>query len=194
MGFANYYFNRLKQEDLLYELQKLGKFGSDDARWTMQGTVSDETPFRLVVTSVAGLLESPAKEVSLFDLERAETYSAGWNQEGLILAFHQCQQLLTQGQDPFAEFYYVGSEPLDGNGPRVDVLATMQSGWQTRLVFRSGTKSSGRLGHLAKRACSRMRRENHELGQTGKLFSTSRICGEISWKSRPQISGLQPGD
>ncbi len=135
-GFANYHFNRVKQEELLGLLKKLGDFGSPDSKWTFEGTVASQPPFRLVITEVAGLLSVPSEQrTALLDLGQPETHMAGWNNEGLLLAFHQWQRLMTEGPEAFAEIFYVGSEPLDGNGPRVDVLSTMQSGRVSRWYF-----------------------------------------------------------
>lgn len=136
LGFANYHFNRLKQEELFAQLKELGDFGGAGAKWTIQGTVASQPPFRLVLSEVACLLEVPSEQrLMLLDLERPETHMAGWNSDGLLMAFQQWQQLLTAGAEAFTEVYYVGSEPLDGAGPRVDVLATMQSGRECRWYF-----------------------------------------------------------
>jgi len=139
LGFANYAFNVKKQEELLAGLKQLGDFGNEPAKWTFSGEINGQAPYRLVVTSVAGMLQVPSEQrVFLLDLGRPETHMAGWNSDGLLMAFYELQQLLTRGAEPFAEFYYVGSEPLDGDGPRVDVLATMEEGRECRWYFNQG--------------------------------------------------------
>ncbi|WP_013630978.1 S1C family serine protease [Rubinisphaera brasiliensis] len=139
LGFANYAFNVKKQEQLLEGLKRLGQFSEEPRKWTFEGVINDQAPYRLVITKVAGMLQVPSEQrVFLLDLGRPETHLAGWNNEGMLMAFYEFQQLLTHGADSFAEFYYVGSEPLDGNGPRVDVLATMEAGRECRWYFNQG--------------------------------------------------------
>ncbi len=135
-GFANYYFNEQHQKRLLSYLQAMGEFGKRNTKWTFTGTHQDGSPFRMVITEFASLLELPAsKQVHLLDIERPETFMAGLNGEGMLISFLQLQRLLTQKKEGFTEFYYVGSEPLDGVGSRVDILATMESGREARWYF-----------------------------------------------------------
>lgn len=54
----------------------------------------------------------------------------------------QLKQLLVAPQDYFTEFYYVGSEPLDGYGERVDVLITTRGLVTSRWYF---SKADGHL-------------------------------------------------
>src|SRR6185369_2175921 len=54
---------------------------------------------------------------------------------GLLLALHQFRLLLQRGHQGFSEFYYQGSEPLDGNGPSVDVLFSERFGARTQWYF-----------------------------------------------------------
>ena len=135
-GFANYYFNELHQKKLLDHLQAMGTFEKQNVKWTLTGTHQDGSPFRMVITEFASLLELPAsKQVHLLDIERPETFMAGLNGEGMLISFFQLQRLLTQKKEGFTEFHYVGSEPLDGVGSRVDILATMESGREARWYF-----------------------------------------------------------
>ena len=45
------------------------------------------------------------------------------------------RRMLISPQSRFAEFYYVGAEPLDGTGPQVDVLVAIQSTAISRWYF-----------------------------------------------------------
>ncbi len=140
-GFANYYFNEQHQKRLLEQLNAMGDFKNQDAKWTFIGTQPDGSAFRMVITEFASLLELPTlKQVHLLDIERPETFMAGVNGEGMLIGFYQLHRLLTQKEQGFTEFYYVGSEPLDGIGTRVDILATMESGREARWYFDKKTK------------------------------------------------------
>ncbi len=140
-GFANYYFNEQHQKRLLAQLNTMGDFQNKNAKWTFTGTQPDGSPFRMVITQFASLLDLPAsKQVHLLDIERPETFMAGLNGEGMLISFYQLHRLLTQKEEGFTEFYYVGSEPLDGTGPQVDILATMESGREARWYFDKQSK------------------------------------------------------
>ncbi len=135
-GFANYYFNEQHQKRLLAQLKKMGDFKQQNAKWTFTGTRPDGSPFRMVITQFASLLELPTlNQVHLLDIERPETFMSGLNEEGMLISFYQLHRLLTQKEEGFIEFYYVGSEPFDGIGPKVDILATMESGREVRWYF-----------------------------------------------------------
>ena len=54
---------------------------------------------------------------------------------GLLAALEQLKQMLIDPSDFFTELYYVGSEPIDGNGERVDVLQTTKGLLTSRWYF-----------------------------------------------------------
>jgi hypothetical protein len=54
---------------------------------------------------------------------------------------HQFKQLLVDPDAYFSEFYYLGSEPLDGLGPTVDVLVTLRGGAVSRWFFDQQTNA-----------------------------------------------------
>jgi hypothetical protein len=58
---------------------------------------------------------------------------------GLLLALHHLRRLLVMGPQGFSEFYYLGSEPLDGTGETVDVLFCERYGARTHWYFSRGT-------------------------------------------------------
>lgn len=55
---------------------------------------------------------------------------------GMLVAFQQFKLLLTKGREGFSDFYYFGSEPLDGREEMVDVLISRKDGIETRWYFR----------------------------------------------------------
>jgi len=54
---------------------------------------------------------------------------------GLLAALHHFRLLLSGQSDRFTDFYYLGSEPLDGKNEMVDVLVASQTGAISRWYF-----------------------------------------------------------
>jgi len=136
IGFANYYFNRTRQEELLATLKSLGDFGQSSQKWTLTGNVKDGGAYRLVLADFASLFEVPAEgQVFLLDSGRPETFTAGPYSSGMLMSLRELQQLLISGPENFSEILYIGSEPLDGVGAKVDVLSTLHEDRQIRWYF-----------------------------------------------------------
>jgi hypothetical protein len=55
---------------------------------------------------------------------------------GLLPALLQFTQLLVEGEKAFTEFFYYGSQPLDGRAEIVDVLITKKANVECRWYFR----------------------------------------------------------
>ena len=53
---------------------------------------------------------------------------------------HYLRQLLTRQAEGFSDLYYVGSEPLDGTGARVDVLEGLRGEATCRWYFDQKSK------------------------------------------------------
>ncbi|MBL4885296.1 MAG: trypsin-like peptidase domain-containing protein [Planctomycetaceae bacterium] len=140
-GFANYYFNKQHQQRLIDQLKTMGNFSDQESKWTFTGTLPEDVPFRMVISEFASLLEIPTLDkIHLLDIERPDTFQAGLHSEGMLMGFYQLHRLLTQGAEGFTEFYYIGSEKIDGTGPKVDILMTMESGRDVRWYFDKKTK------------------------------------------------------
>ena len=60
---------------------------------------------------------------------------------GLLAALQQLKLFLTLGPEAFAEFFYLGSHPLDGRGVLVDVLLTRQGGVETLWYFQKSDRN-----------------------------------------------------
>ncbi|MEQ9071344.1 MAG: serine protease, partial [Gimesia chilikensis] len=54
---------------------------------------------------------------------------------GLLAALHHFRLLLSGQSDRFTDFYYLGSEPLDGKNEMVDVMVATQTGTISRWYF-----------------------------------------------------------
>ncbi|MSR56139.1 MAG: PDZ domain-containing protein [Planctomycetaceae bacterium] len=123
-GFANYFFNEIERDRVLKGLAALGDYSKETGVWKIGGTIAaDESPFEFKLgEKLAGLTLDDGKKFFVQELGVGEFKDEPPETGGLMLAMHQFRQLLIYGHQGFSEFYYQGSEPLDGNGPMVDVL------------------------------------------------------------------------
>jgi S1-C subfamily serine protease len=123
-GFSNYHFNQIERDRTLKGVLALGDYSKDTGTWKLSGTLAaDETPFEFTLADkVAGLVLAGGKKAFVQELGVAEFEDEPPGTGGLLLAMHHLRLLLVQGPQGFSEFFYQGSEPLDGNGPLVDVL------------------------------------------------------------------------
>ncbi|MCA8989999.1 MAG: trypsin-like peptidase domain-containing protein, partial [Planctomycetaceae bacterium] len=111
LGYANYRFNRIKQEELLGRLREYGKYGSQEDKWSFQGTIAEGGVFRLVLAEFACLMELPTTgRVHLLDLGRPESLLEGPYEAGTLMALYEWFELFVHGADVVYEVYYVGSE------------------------------------------------------------------------------------
>jgi serine protease Do len=135
-GYANYYFNRLQQERVLAGLALFESWKGAAGRWKVAGKTSAGAEFTLTLSNKGiGLTLPDAPYLQPLGDETApidEPPGSG----GLLIALHQFRLLLTQGKEAFSDFYYLGSEPLDGRGELVDVLVSRKEGVETRWYFR----------------------------------------------------------
>lgn len=133
-GFANYYFNDLEQDRVLAGLRRLGDFTLADGAWIFTGVASSDQRAQFTLAEAAAGLElgnvaffQPLGDNDLLD----EPPGTG----GLLAALSQFRLLLLRGENAFTEFYYLGSEPLDGTQQQVDVLVTVLAGAESRWYF-----------------------------------------------------------
>jgi len=136
-GFANYYFNKVEQDRALTGLKALGNFAALTGTWKLGGTAGDGRPFEFTVAEKGvGLIIGADKDSFLQTLgpqAEAEDEPAGTG--GLLMAVHHFKLLLTVGPKAFSDFYYLGSEPLDGRGEMVDVVMAELTGVQSHWFF-----------------------------------------------------------
>jgi S1-C subfamily serine protease len=134
-GYANYYFNELEQQRVLAGLSLYQAWRSEPGRWKLTGTTTAGADFALTLSD-KGVGLTLADKPFLQPLgETAEAVDEPPGTGGLLIALHQFRLLLTHGKDAFSDFYYLGSEPLDGRGELVDVLVSRKDGVETRWYF-----------------------------------------------------------
>lgn len=144
-GFANYYFNQLERDRTLKGLAAFGDLSKQGGPWKASGTLEkDSVPFELTLNDkVAGLTYSGGQKVYAQELSSDATLEdEPQGTGGLLLALHHFRLMLTRGKDGFSEFYYLGSEPFDGAGERVNVLYAELAGARSNWYF---SRASGAL-------------------------------------------------
>jgi serine protease Do len=124
-GFANYYFNKLEQDRTLRAVKSLGDFSQVGGEWNLYGKTDAGKPFKLIVDDKkVGLVVGDNESYLQFLAQKYEDTPKRTG--GFLAAMHVLKLFLTQGRagTAFPEFYYLGTEPLDGDGAPVDVIVT----------------------------------------------------------------------
>jgi S1-C subfamily serine protease len=137
-GFANYYFNRIAQERLLEVFRGWGPYSESKGSWQLAGQVDRKTPLKMSLGDDAIVMKLGDRNFGQTLKEELKELPEGTG--GWLPAMHFLRQLLTRQADAFSDFYYVGSEPLDGTGPRVDVLEALRGEATCRWYFDQKSK------------------------------------------------------
>jgi serine protease Do len=137
-GFANYYFNRIAQERLLGTLRGWGAYSETKAAWQVVGQLDRKTPLQMKLADDAIVMKLGERNFGQTlneELKELPEGTGGW-----LTAMHYLRQLLTRQAEGFSDLYYVGSEPLDRTGPRVDVLEGLRGEATCRWYFDQKSK------------------------------------------------------
>jgi hypothetical protein len=135
-GYANYYFNKLEQERVLAGLGPYASWRAVTGRWKATGKTAAGDDFTLTLSDKGIGLTLPNAPYLQPLGDDATPIDEPPGTGGLLMALHQFRLLLTQGKEAFSDFYYLGSEPLDGRGELVDVLVSRKEGVESRWYFR----------------------------------------------------------
>jgi serine protease Do len=135
-GYANYHFNRLAQQRALAAFQEFSSLKPFSGRWKLSGTTADEQPFVFTLAEKGLGLKLGTDGIYYQPLDGTDPLDEPPGTGGLLTALAQFKQMVTQGPESFSVFFYVGSEPLDGRGPRCDVLLTQTGQVQTKWYIR----------------------------------------------------------
>ncbi len=134
-GFANYYFNQLEQKRTLSGMSRLGDFAAAKGTWVFLGTTEAGDAYQLTLAD-SGVGLSWKQQAYFQELSKsAEPLNEPKSSGGLLYAMHMWRSFLMQRERVFGEFYYLGSEPLDGSGPRVDVMISELGNVRCRWYF-----------------------------------------------------------
>ena len=120
-GFANYYFNQQEQKRVMREVTRLGDFTSAAGAWVLAGKTAAGDAYQLTLAE-AGVGLSWKQKAYFQELESAEPLDEPKGSGGFLYAMQMWKTFLANRTKGFGEFYYLGSEPLDGSGARVDVM------------------------------------------------------------------------
>lgn len=139
-GYTNWYFNEQHRHRLMTGLRTLGDFSQLRGNWELTGRMGDGSAatFKLNDKAAAAVI-ADVPSLQLADQPFAD---APPGTGGLLAALYQFRRLLTDPESYFTEFYYLGSEPLDGGAERVDVLITTRGTVTSRWYFH---QSDGRF-------------------------------------------------
>lgn len=132
-GFANYHFNEQAQQRLMQQLEEFGDYSGVPAAWRIRGMMEqgEAVDIRLLPTGLAARI---GEQLSAQDPEE-DYQDLPPGSGGLLAALEQFQHLLMNPREYFTEFYYVGSEPLQGSAERFDVLVTTRGLLTSRWYF-----------------------------------------------------------
>ncbi len=138
-GYANYYFNLQAQKRILETISEWGNYKAKPRMWSLDLKRADESPIqiRMKPDAIAAKIDNQFAVLEL----NGEFTDTPIGSGGFLAALEQLKQLLIDPQDYFTEFYYVGSEPLDGNAERVDILVTTKGLLTSRWYFRQSDRS-----------------------------------------------------
>lgn len=128
-GYANYAFNQQARARLMKGVGTWGDYAKLPTSWSLTGTITDSmkasapVEIRLLPEAIAARLGG---QFAVQELKNDFT-DLPPDSGGLLAALEQLKRLLTDPENYFTEFYYLGSEPDRATGERVDVLVTTRS-------------------------------------------------------------------
>ena len=110
-GYANFYFNEVKQEEIWQRLTKPVAQADKDMGWLIRGKINKK-PFELLIANeiVRGRVNDVFEELD-FDKDLS-TQRLPRKSGGLLLALHQWRRFLLQGPKKYGDMYYLGTAPL----------------------------------------------------------------------------------
>ena len=132
-GFANYRYNEIEQQRVLKSLAAWGTLGDLTAGAVLKGKTADGRPFTLTLADAAAGLELGGRVYLQPLAAGGELVDEPPGSGGFLAGCALLRRALAGQTAELAQFYYIGSEPLDGNGPQVDVLAAADRGGLLRL-------------------------------------------------------------
>lgn len=142
-GFANYYFNRVRREELQRGLEPLGNFAAASTTWKLSGTLAGEsTPVNLVTTPTTANLEIGSRRQGVNFNESLSDIVGARRESGLLLALRALQELLQTGSEKMGASTYMGTFPIYAGSDRSlnaqplhDALQTLWYDARVRFAF-----------------------------------------------------------
>ena len=134
-GFANYWFNLEKQQQLWQRYRSMTALTDVGYRWKIQGRLPDGKSVRLEQSEVESSLRMPYGNYGVSFREQLDQQLSPPGSGGFLLAVHLWQRLLDKGLKKFGEVMYLGQLPLDVSGDRADCLVGTYAGIETHFLF-----------------------------------------------------------
>jgi hypothetical protein len=141
-AYANYYFNKLEQDRALKRMKDLGDFTTASGPWTLSGQTAKGEQFTAKITADKVEFKLGDKDYTQdLSITASDFDDLPPKSGGLATALGHLHQMISR-RDKFTELYYLGSEPLDGQGEKVDVVVAVQTNVESRWYFQP---NSGQL-------------------------------------------------
>lgn len=140
-GYANYHFNQVAQDRLLESLAPFAALQTLGGRWKFAGTLADGQTFVCTIAEQGAGLKIGEKQVYFLPWDGSDPVDEPPGSGGLLAALVHFKLLLTTGRDAFSVVEYLGSEPLGGVGPQVEILRTQLGLVETRWLFHKEDRS-----------------------------------------------------
>lgn len=176
-GYANYRFNKIEQERVLTALAEDVRLEMPQVALVIEGVTGDKRPLRITIAeSAVGMSVGGRDEIYLQKLDGgSEIVDEPPGTGGFLGALHIFAQIIGGRTERLANFYYHGSEPLDGSGPLVDVLIGEDRGGHMRLLV---DRQTGRLAGIDFRRTNRAPRMSVRFG-TNRVESALGVLPKV---------------
>lgn len=135
-GFVNFHFNRLRRDPLLNSIAEWKKSGRIEGLWTIRGKTEQGVPVTIKINNVGAGLTLGADQFYQEYGEGAELKDEPPGTGGLLASLQHLRLLLIQGETPFTDCSYWGTEPELGRGSMVDIVRCELAGAISYWYFR----------------------------------------------------------
>ena len=120
-GFVNYYFNRLKRDQIWKGMLQHGDFSKQDPTWRLTGTDGKGKKIEIVLGELQSGFKSE-EETWVVDTTQNLADQIQEDNSGLLVAMHVWRKMLVEGPERFGQVHYFGSVPLFNRPAKVDIL------------------------------------------------------------------------
>ncbi len=121
-GFANYFFNKRRQERILAAWNAQGRWREATSPWTLVGQLGGGGDFALTIDANQCRLELPAATLKWPAPDHFHADLAPPQSGGLFPALLIWRRLAVEGPESLDDVYYLGTAPLSGQSELLDVL------------------------------------------------------------------------
>ena len=145
-GFTNYHFNKLNRAKVWQAcLEGQGDFSDANSRWRLTGTNADQKKVQLVLSDEKSGIEIGRKTWVLDPETELSDQIVPEDTGGLLVTLQLWRHFLILGAEKFGDVYYVGSAPLDPDGPKYQILVATRGTIESNFFFDPNT---GRLAAI----------------------------------------------